>query len=904
MKNSKTVSLVDGSGFIFRAYYALPPLTNKNGAPVGAVLGFCNMLFKLLDEKKKEKVIVIFDSARKTFRNEIFPEYKSNRGEAPEDLVPQFSMIREAVDAFNIPRIEIEGYEADDLIATYANLFSKKKWQVEIVSSDKDLMQLINDDVYMLDPIKNKIIGKKEVFDKFGVYPDKVIDVQSLAGDSIDNVPGAPGIGIKTAAVLINEFGDLERLLTNFEKIKQNRRREVIKQSIKNIRISKKLVTLKNDISVEVDFSETNEKSINLDTLIPFLEKNNFYNLKSRITSNTETQIDSKKSAKDIRYNFINSIEELDALLASSLEEGVLAIDTETDSLKANTAKIIGISLSCIENEAFYIVLDHIKKENIKLNKRLVIEKLNPILQNKSVLKIGQNIKYDFQIFLNNGFSEMYPMEDTMLMSYTLHAGMHNHNLDYLSERYLGISKKKYKELVGAGKKEISFSEVDVNEAMKYACEDADFTFRLWKLFKKKLAEKKLFSVYQNIEKPLINVVAEMEKNGILVDEEGLTFLEKDFQGQLNKLQNEILLISKVDFNINSTKQLGNILFEHLKLPGAKKNKSGTYSTDSEVLERLAQEGFEIAKYIIEWRELSKLKNTYTSNLISSINPKTERIHTTYQMTGAQTGRISSSDPNIQNIPIKTENGKKIRKTFISKKGTKLVCFDYSQIELRLLAEIAGINKLKEAFLDNIDVHKLTASQVLNIPIDKVTSDQRRNAKTINFGIIYGLSAFGLSRQLGISRTFAKEYIENYFKQYPGINDYMDKMKKFLDKNGYVETLFGRRINLNDYQSKNPMIRNYAFRQAINAPIQGTAADIIKRAMINFFRVKDKEIFNSTKLLLQVHDELVFEIGNQNLEQVIIEIKKIMEKAHLPVVELHTPISVSVGSGKNWEEAH
>ena len=418
------------------------------------------------------------------------------------------------------------------------------------------------------------------------------------------------------------------------------------------------------------------------------------------------------------------------------------------------------------------------------------------------------------------------------------------------------------------------------------------------------MAEKKLFSVYQNIEKPLINVVADMEKNGILVDEKGLSALEKDFQGQLNKLQYKILLISKVDFNINSTKQLGKILFEHLKLPGAKKNKSGTYSTDSEVLERLAQEDFEIAKYIIEWRELSKLKNTYTSSLISSINTKTERIHTTYQMTGAQTGRISSSDPNIQNIPIKTENGKKIRKTFISKKDTKLVCFDYSQIELRLLAEIAGIKKLKEAFSNNIDVHKLTASQVLNIPIDKVTGDQRRNAKTINFGIIYGLSAFGLSRQLGISRTFAKEYIDNYFKQYPGINDYMNKMKDFLDKNGYVETLFGRRVNLNDYQSKNPMIRNYAFRQAINAPIQGTAADIIKRAMINFFRVKDKEIFNSTKLLLQVHDELVFEIGNHNLQQVIIEIKNIMEKAHLPVVELHTPISVSVGSGKNWEEAH
>ncbi len=904
MEKTKTVSLVDGSGFIFRAYYALPPLTNEKGIPIGAVLGFCNMLFKLLADKKQGKIIVVFDSARKTFRNKIFPEYKSNRGSPPDDLIPQFKMIRDAVDAFGVTQVELEGYEADDLIATYANIFTKENWEIEIISSDKDLMQLVNDKVRMMDPIKNKTIGRNEVYEKFGVYPEKVIDVQSLAGDSVDNVPGAPGIGIKTASALINEFGDLENLLSNYNEIKQNRRREIIKGNIDNIKISKELVTLKNDISIDFQLSKISNKELNEKTLLNFFEKNNFNTLKNRLENKDVKDKSNTITKTKNKYLLISKEAELDDFISDCTNKGYLAIDTETDSLKALNAKLIGISISCEEGEAFYIPLEHFERKNIKLKKDIVIEKLNPVLQDESIVKVGQNIKYDAITLLNNGFAKMCPMDDTMLMSYTLHAGMHNHNLDLLSERYIGLIKKKYKDLVGTGKKEIPFAGVDISLATHYACEDADCTLRLWKIFKKKLIQKKLISVYQNIEKPLIEIIIEMEKNGIMVDEKKLHYLEKDFEEQLEKLKKKIFLMTEEDFNINSTQQLGNILFEKLKLPDAKKNKSGTYSTDAEVLESLAEKGYQIAKLIIEWREISKLKNTYTSSLISSINLSTKRIHTTYQMAGAQTGRISSSDPNIQNIPIKTENGKKIRKTFISSEGYKLVCFDYSQIELRILAEIAEIKKLKQAFKDDVDIHKLTASQVLSIPIERVTGEQRRNAKAINFGIIYGLSAFGLSRQLGVSRSFAKEYIDNYFKQYPGIREYMDEIKNFLDANGYVETLFGRRINLKDYKSKNPMVRNYAFRQAINAPIQGTAADIIKRAMIKYYKIKDSGFANKTRLLLQVHDELVFEIEEKYLQDNIKKIVSIMQDAHFPVIDLEVPISVSVGTGKNWEEAH
>ena len=908
MKKNNTISLIDGSGFIFRAYYALPPLTNKAGVPIGAVMGFCNMLFKFLEEQKSEKIIVIFDTARKTFRNNIYPLYKSNRGAPPEDLIPQFDLIRKAVDAFAISRVELAGYEADDLIATYAKKFTSLGWEVSIVSSDKDLMQLVSSTVQMFDPIKNKIIGESEVIEKFGVPPLSVIDVQSLAGDSTDNVPGAPGIGIKTAALLINEFGSLEKLLLNYEKIKQNKRRESIRDNIEKIQLSKKLVTLKNDIAIDIKIDEISETNIHNEKLLPFLEKNNFNHLKNRLLKNDTTESTDYKinNFSKVSYNNILTEKDLEQFAKEVAQTGILSIDTETDSLKALEAKLVGISLSCKEGCAYYIPISHITKEsNTFLRLDFVKRLLNPILSDSSIIKIGQNIKYDLIVLEKNGFGPLSPFDDTMLMSYTLSAGLHNHNLDFLASFYLGYKTTKFKDIVGVGKKEIKFSEVDIETAKNYACEDADITLRLWGLFKNNLIQKKLMSIYQNIEKPLIKVIVSMEMNGIKINDTKLSLLSKGFDAQMKTLQSKIFSISSKDFNINSTKQLGEILFNELKLPGGKKNKSGGFSTNSEVLETLANDNHQIASLVLEWRGIAKLKSTYTDSLVKNISNTTHRVHTTYQMAGAQTGRLSSTDPNLQNIPIKTKNGKEIRKSFIPERGFKLVCFDYSQIELRLLAQIADIKPLKKAFSDKEDIHKLTASQILKIPVHEISQEQRRNAKAINFGIIYGLSPFGLSKQIGISRTEAKEYIEAYFIQYPGINNYMDKVKKFLNTHGYVETLFGRKININGYQDKNPMIRNYANRQAINAPIQGTAADMIKRAMIKYFSSVHNKFFQNTRLLLQVHDELVFEIKNDsNLEIAISSIKRIMVNAHEPSVSINVPIVVSVGQGDNWEEAH
>ncbi|MDA9558877.1 DNA polymerase I [Alphaproteobacteria bacterium] len=908
MKKNNTISLIDGSGFIFRAYYALPPLTNKDGVPVGAVMGFCNMLFKFLEEKKSQKIVVIFDTARKTFRNDIYPLYKSNRGAPPEDLIPQFDLIRKAVDAFDISRVELAGYEADDLIATYAKKFTSLGWNVSIVSSDKDLMQLVNKNVRMLDPIKNKIIGENEVIEKFGVSPISVIDVQSLAGDSTDNVPGAPGIGIKTASLLINEFGSLENLLLNYDKIKQNKRRETIKDNIEKIKLSKKLVTLKADIDIPINIDEISETKVNNKKLLVFLEENHFSNLKTRLLKNAPIKtIDNQKNyPKKVSYKNILTQEDLTNFIQEVHETGTLSIDTETDTLKAFDAKLVGISLACKIGYAYYIPISHINNDAIKqLKLELIISLLNPILSDKSIIKIGQNIKYDLIVLKKNGFNFIYPCDDTMLMSYTLSAGLHNHNLDFLAKFYLEHQMIKFKDIVGTGKKEINFSEVDIEIAKNYACEDADITLRLWYELKKNLIQKKILRVYENIEKALINVIVNMEMNGIKIKENKLNLLSKSFDSQMHLLQNEIFSITNKEFNINSPKQLGEILFNELNLPGGKKNKSGGFSTNSEVLEKLANDEYKIASLILEWRGISKLKSTYTDSLVKSISDKTKRVHTTFQMSGAQTGRLSSTDPNLQNIPIKTKNGKEIRKSFIPESGFKLVCFDYSQIELRLLAQIANIKPLKNAFLEEEDIHKLTASQILKIPIDEVSEDQRRSAKAINFGIIYGLSAFGLSKQIGVSRTEAKNYIDAYFLQYPGINKYMDDIKEYLNINGYVETLFGRKINITGYQDKNPMIRNYANRQAINAPIQGTAADIIKRAMIKYYSNSYKKIFQNTKLLLQVHDELVFEIKNDdNMETSISNIKNIMITAHEPIVSINIPITVSVGKGDNWEEAH
>ena len=906
MKKNNTISLIDGSGFIFRAYYALPSLTNREGVPVGAVMGFCNMLLKLLEEKKTHKLLVIFDTARKTFRNDIYKNYKSNRGDPPEDLIPQFKIIREAVDAFNVSRVELEGYEADDLIATYANFFKSNGWNVSIVSSDKDLMQLVEENISMVDPIKNKVIKKEEVLEKFGVLPSKVIDVQSLAGDSIDNVPGAPGIGIKTAALLINEYGSLDNLLLKYDSIKQNKRREAIRDNINAIKISRKLVTLKKDINIKIDIDKISGNIISTKKLIPFLEKYNFNNLKARILKKSNESINpSNIKYKEKNYKVMLTKYDLEVFIKKANTCDFISIDTETDSLKATETSLVGISFSFQEGHAFYLPLLHKNKDHELLDIKYVSSKLNPVLTNKSILKIGQNIKFDILVLKNNGFDEVFPIDDTMLMSFTLSAGLHNHNLDYLAEKYLEYKKISYKEIIGSGKSEISFAEVEINKAKEYACEDADITLRLWKILKRLLIKNKLIRVYENIERPLINVIVEMENNGIKINKKKLELLSDEFAIQLRELQSKIFKITKIEFNINSTKQLGEVLFNKLGLKGAKKNKSGGFSTNSEVLEQLANEGHQIALLILEWREISKLKNTYTESLVYNISKKTQRIHTTFQMTGAQTGRLSSTDPNLQNIPIKSSNGKEIRKAFVSQKGYKLICLDYSQIELRLLSEIADITTLKDAFKEGTDIHKLTASQIFGAQVKDISEKQRRNAKAINFGIIYGLSAFGLSKQLGISRTEAKDYIEMYFNQYPGIQDYMQDMKEFLANHGYVQTLFGRRININGYNNKNPMIRNYADRQAINAPIQGTAADIIKRAMIKYFKDKKNLKFKDTNLLLQVHDELVFEIKNNDaLTNTIKELKALMSNASEPIVSFEVPILVSGGEGNNWDEAH
>ncbi len=908
MKKNNSISLVDGSGFIFRAYYALPSLTNKNGIPVGAVIGFCNMLFKLLEEKKSDKIIVIFDTARKTFRNSIYQNYKANRGDPPEDLIPQFELIRDAVDAFSISRLELAGYEADDLIASYSKFFTKKGWDISIVSSDKDLMQLVNDQVHMLDPIKNKLIKTEEVIEKFGVPPEKVIDVQSLAGDSVDNIPGAPGIGLKTGALLINEYGSLEKLLLNYSNIKQNKRREAIEQNLDAIKISKKLVTLKDDIELNIDANKISDCLINIKKLIPFLEEHGFNALKSRLLKNTTNISNHEKTLTKTKtkYFTIQDEQSLDAVIKKIFRADVISLDTETNSLKPLEAELIGISISYKIGEAFYIPINHnIRDKKKQLSMNLLIKKLAPLFSNPSLLKVGQNIKYDLQILKNNGFGKVYPIDDTMLMSYTLSAGLHNHNLDFLSEKYFNYSKISYKEIVGTGKKEIDFSAVDIDKASFYACEDADITLKLWYAIRKLLIKEKLISVYECIEKPLIEIIAAMENNGIRIQKNYLLELSGNFSKQLNKLQDKIYMCSGCEFNINSTKQLGEIIFNKLKIPGAKKNKSGGFSTNSEVLETLSENGHEIASLVLSWREISKLKNTYTESLTNNISNKTNRVHTTFQMTGAQTGRLSSTDPNLQNIPIKSKNGKEIRKAFVSKEGYKLVCFDYSQIELRLLAEIAEIEELKKAFKQGLDIHKLTASQIFNTEVSKINNDQRRNAKAINFGIIYGLSAFGLSKQLHISRTDAKKYIEAYFQKYPGIQLYMDKMKSYVSEHGYVKTLFGRKININGYKDKNPMVRNYAHRQAINAPIQGSAADIIKRAMIKYKNMSKDIEFKNTKILLQVHDELIFEIKNDSSFPLAVKkISHLMANAHLPLVSFNTPIVVSVGKGKNWDEAH
>ena len=929
--NQKHIYLVDGSTYIFRAYHALPPLTRKSdGFPVGAISGFCNMLDKLIrDEKQRNNLthlLVVFDASGKTFRNDIYPDYKANRSSPPEDLIPQFPVIRDATNAFNVPHVELLGYEADDLIASYTKAALSKGMQVTIVSSDKDLMQLVGNGACMLDTMKNRTINEPEVIEKFGVKPNRVIDVQSLAGDSIDNVPGVPGIGIKTAALLINEYGDLEKLIENASKIKQTKRRESVIEFADQARISRELVTLKDDIELPIPIEDIQIQSIEPKKLISFLKAMEFrtltekkakeFNLSSEKIDTQEIKLnfipkedvyETKAPLKDIKkfdydlYSTIQNIDQLNEWKEKISEKGYVAIDTETDSLNAIEANLIGFSFAISNNEACYIPIKHLEKSpQIELNQALVI--LKEIMEDQSILKILHNKKYDGLVLQKYGIS-IAPYDDTMLISYSIGSGGIRHNLDALAKNYLSHNALSFKEIAGTGKNQKVFNEIDISTASKYAAEDADITLRLWKLLKPKLAEDRLSSVYETIERPLAKIIMEMEKHGVSVDEKILNKLSEKFASKIKKIEEKCFEVVGVEFNLGSPKQVGEILFDKLGIKGGKKTPSGSWSTDADTLTFLASNGNVLPKLLLEWRGLSKLKSTYTDALPTFINKKTNRIHTSYAMSSTSTGRLSSSDPNLQNIPIRNEDGREIRSAFIAEEGSSLISADYSQIELRIIAHMANDNNLKQAFKEKIDIHSLTASEVFGVPLKDMNNEIRRRAKAINFGIIYGISAFGLSNQLGISRSEASDYIRSYFEKFPSIKDYMETTKEFAKDNGFVKTLFGRKCIIDSSMSRGPGGKAFMDRAAINAPIQGTAADIIKRAMIKIPQTLKKEKLAS-KMIMQVHDELIFETKDEDVEKTINLVKNEMSNAHKPIIELSVDLEVEAAFGKNWDQAH
>ncbi|MDC1146241.1 DNA polymerase I [Candidatus Pelagibacter sp.] len=921
IKKTDHFYLIDGSGYIFRAYYALPPLTRKSdGLPVGAVSGFCSMLFKLLEDSKSNENLqkpthfaVIFDSARKTFRNEIYSDYKANRSEAPEDLAPQFEYIRKSVIAFNLPSVDLPNYEADDLIATYAEQILAKGAKVTIVSSDKDLMQLYRKDVRLFDPMKNKFITPQDIATKFGVGPEKVIDVQSLAGDSSDNVPGVPGIGVKTAAELINKYGTLEKLLDSAHEIKQNKRRETLIENKDKAIISKKLVTLMKDAPVERKIEEFQLKHIDKDKLYKFLREMEFNRLLSSVTSaygepilkETATETTPKQKQQTIskkNYHLITSEKEIDEWINEAEEVGEIAIDTETSSLDAHQADLVGISLSTKIGKACYIPIGHKFKGCLK--KETVIKKLKHLLEDKSVKKIGQNIKFDFIVLFKQGI-EMNSMEDTMLMSYVLDAGKNRHNMDTLSEIHLQHKTISFKEIVGTGKKEINFSDVELVKAMEYAAEDADITYRLYKIFSKNLKLEKLTNIYEIFEKPLIKILAFMEIEGIKIDNRFLKTLSEKFEKKINKLEKEVFKISKKKFNIASPKQLGEIIYNDLKIAVLKKTRKGSFATNASVLEDLAFKGHKFPQLILDWRQVSKLKNTYSDALPEHINPITKRVHTSFLLAATTTGRLASSDPNLQNIPIKSEDGRDIRKAFVAEKGFTLISADYNQIEMRILADLAGVKELKKAFKNNEDIHSLTASQVFNVDIKKVDQDMRRKAKAINFGIIYGISQYGLAKQINVSNHEADEFLNAYFSRFPEIKIYMDDTINFCRKSGYVNNIFGRRSHFNGINDKNFNVRNFQERASINAPIQGSASEIMRLAMIRLDKKFESLKNNKSKILLQIHDELIFEVPEKEVKTIVKTIQE--EMTSVTQSDLHsfsTTLTVDVNTGTNWGILH
>jgi DNA polymerase I len=990
MKQGDHLFLVDGSGYIFRAYHALPPLTRKSdGLPVGAVSGFCNMLWKLMLEARDTSVgvtpthfAVIFDYSSKTFRNEMYPEYKANRSAPPEDLVPQFGLIRQATIAFDLPCVEMNGFEADDLIATYTCEALKAGGDVTIISSDKDLMQLVGPRVTLYDTMKDKRLGIADVIEKWGVPPEKMIDLQALTGDSVDNVPGVPGIGPKTAAALLEEYGDVETLIARAGEIKQDKRREGILANIDNIRMSRQLVTLKQDVPLETPLEGLSLDKPNGPKLVSFLKAMEFTTLTRRVAEATGTDASEVEAANVVveggrdahgpdvgagltpsaaqesglsptrgettaklpeggsvrtpgvltpadlaksraeealaakidtsAYTCIRDAETLKRWCDEAIETGIVAFDTETNSLDVMQADMVGFSLALAPGKACYVPLLHrsgqgdllgggVIEGQIKLDEALKI--LKPMLEHPAVLKIGQNVKFDWHMFNLLGIT-VAPYDDTMLMSYALDAGVVSHGMDALSEVFLGHKPISYKGLTGSGKGKITFDQVPLEEATAYAAEDADVTLRLWRVLKPRLAAEGMTSVYERLERPLVDVIARMEERGIAIDRQILSRLSGEFAQTAAGLEDEAHKLAGEKFNLGSPKQLGDILFGKLSLPGAKKTATGQWATSADILEELALGGHELPRKIVDWRQLTKLKGTYTDALPSYVNARTKRVHTSFALASTTTGRLSSSDPNIQNIPVRTAEGRKIRTAFIAEPGNLLISADYSQIELRVLAHVADIPQLTKAFADGVDIHAMTASEMFGVPVEGMPSDVRRRAKAINFGIIYGISAFGLANQLSIPREEASAYIKKYFERFPGIRDYMDRTKAFSREHGYVETIFGRRAHYPEIRSSNPQVRAFNERASINAPIQGSAADIIRRAMARMEAALLKEKLASVRMLLQVHDELVFEAPEADVEAAIPVIKSVMENAAFPAVNLSVPLQVDARAAKNWDEAH
>ena len=937
------VYLIDGSGFIFRAFYGIKAdMSRADGTPTNAVYGFTQMLLKMADDTDADYIAVVFDRARKTFRSDIYPEYKAHRPPPPDELIPQFDLVREATEAMNIAMVDMDGFEADDLIATYARQAVAAGADVTVVSSDKDLMQLVGPKVKMFDAMKNQEIGPDQVREKFGVGPERVIDVQSLAGDSSDNVPGVQGIGIKTAAQLVEEYGDLDGILARAEEIKQPKRRQVLIDQADMARVSRELVTLRDDVPVEVPLESFKLREIDPEKLLGFLRQQEFKSLIARMESRFGIEspppaapaapapaADSpaaKEAASDApaeafsgetEYELVQDKARLQAWIDEAVSAGVFAVDTETTSLNAMRAELVGISLSIEPGKACYIPVAHSEpeqqssldlgledtaakpKSGIKQIKRdEALKLLKPLLEDAGVLKVGHNMKYDAKIFAHYGI-DVAPIDDTMLLSYVLEGGLHAHNMDDLAELHLGHQTIKFKDVAGTGKAQVTFDKVPLDTALDYAAEDADITQRLYRMLKPRLAREHMVSIYEVMERPLVGVLKQMERNGICVDAKVLKELSADFANRLGDLAVEIQRLAGREFNIASPKQLGEILFDEMGLEGAKKTKTGAYGTGAEVLETLAAEGHDLPARVLDWRQLAKLKSTYTDSLVENINPATGRVHTNYGQAIASTGRLSSNDPNLQNIPVRTEEGRKIRQAFVAADGHVLLSADYSQIELRLLAHVAKIDVLIEAFKGGKDIHALTASQVFGVPIEGMDPMIRRQAKAINFGIIYGISAFGLARQLSIGRGEASDYIKAYFQRYPGIRDYMDRTKEDARENGFVTTLYGRKCHTPGIANSNAAHRSFAERAAINAPIQGGAADIIKRAMIKLPGALNRAGLNAL-MLLQVHDELIFEVPEAELDATKGLVKEVMES----VAHLDVPLIVDTGHGANWDEAH